>query len=93
MQEYVHNNQRDKREQERVVLDAVDLEDDERLVEQRAVHVLVQRLVMVAATIEVLHHVTVGRNVNARNTVLVADVGNALHGKLVERVERQLFHF
>ena len=48
---------------------------------------------MVAATIEVLHHVAVGRDVDARDMVLVADIRNALHGKLVERVERQLFHF
>ena len=48
---------------------------------------------MIAAPVEVLHHVTVCRDVDARNVVLGTDVGDALHGKLIKRVERQLFHF
>ena len=48
---------------------------------------------MIAAPVEVLHHVTVRRYVDARNVVLGTDVGDALYGKLIERVERQLFHF
>ncbi|GFH99287.1 hypothetical protein IMSAGC004_01690 [Bacteroidaceae bacterium] len=93
LQEHVHDNQRNKREQERIIFYTVDFKDNERFVKQRAVHVFVQRLIMVAATVKVFHHVAVCRNVNTRNTVFVADVWNTLHGKLVERVERQLFHF
>ena len=61
LQEYVHDYQRHQRKQERVIFYTVDLEDDERLVEQRTVHILVQRLFMITAPVEVLHHVAVRR--------------------------------
>ena len=60
---------------------------NERLVEQRAVHVLVQRFFVVAAQIEVLHHIAVCREVDARDTVLLTDIRDALHGIFIERVE------
>ena len=42
---------------------------------------------MVATTIEVFHHVAVGGNVYPGNAVFIADIGDTLHGELVERVE------
>ena len=48
---------------------------------------------MVPAPVKVFHHVAVGRYVNARNAVLIADVRNALHGVFIEGIERKLFYF
>jgi hypothetical protein len=87
LQENIHDNQRDQRKKQRVIFYAVDFEDHERLVEQRAVHVLVQRFFVVAAQIEVLHHIAVCREVDARDTVLLTDIRDALHGIFIERVE------
>ena len=84
LQEHVHDYQRDKREQQRIILYTVNLEHHEGLVEQRTVHVLVQGLFMVAAPVEVLHHVAVSREVYARNVVLVTDVRNTLDGVFVK---------
>ena len=65
----------------------IDFEDDEGLVEQRTVHILVQGLFVIAAPVEVFHHIAVGREVYPQNAVLVADVGDALYGELIECVE------
>ena len=92
LDEGVHDDERHQREQQRVVLDAVYLEDDEGLVEESGVQGLVQGALVIAATVEVLHQVVVGRQVDAVQPVLVADFGDAPGAELVEGVEAQFLN-
>lgn len=87
LQEHVHDDECHQGEQERVIFYGIDFKDNEGLIKQRTVHALVQRLVVVATSIEVFHHIPVGGNVYPGYTVFIADVGNALYGELIERVE------
>ena len=92
LDEHIHDDKRHKREEKRVILDGVNFKDDESLIEEGRVEVFIQRLVMIAATVEVLHHITIGGNINACDAVLLADVWNTLHTELIERVEGQFLH-
>ena len=70
----------------------IHLEDDEGLVEQGAIHVLVENLVVLAATVEVLEHIGEVVAVNGGDIVLDAYLVETLTGKLIERVKRQGLH-
>ena len=87
LDEEIHDDERDQREKKGVVLDGVDLEDDERLVEERRVQVLVQSDLVVAAFVEILHQVVVGSKVDPGEVVLLADLGNTLDTELIESIE------
>ena len=87
--EDVHNDKDDNREEHGVVLDLVDLEDDELLIEKRAVHVIVQRIFQLTTLIEGREDGTIVINLKM-NPILLHDLGNTLDGILVERVEVKL---
>lgn len=87
LDEEVHDDKGNQREEKGIVLNRVDLEDDERLVEESGVQVFVQSDFMVSSPVEVLHQVVVGREVDAREVVLLADLGDPLDAELVEGVE------
>ena len=67
-----------------VLLDGIHLEDDEGLVEQGAIHVLVENLVVLAATVEVLEHIGEVVAVDGGDVVLDADLVETLTGELIE---------
>ena len=52
LQEDIHDNQSDYREELLVLFDGIDLEYDESLAKQGTVHTLVENLVVVAALVE-----------------------------------------
>jgi hypothetical protein len=52
--EHVHDDEHDDGEQHGVVLDLVNLEDDELLVKEAGINVVVQRVLELAAFVELL---------------------------------------
>ena len=84
LQEHVHDDERHDGEELLVLLDGIHLEDDEGLVEQGAIHVLVENLVVLAATVEVLEHIGEVVAVDGGDVVLDADLVETLTGELIE---------
>ena len=65
LDEDIHDDKGDKREQERVVLDGVYLEDYEGLVKQLRVQIFIEGQLMAATLVEVLQQVVLGCQVDA----------------------------
>ena len=92
LQEYVHDDERHDGEQLLVLLDGIHLEDDEGLIEQGAIDILIEYLVVLAALVEVLEHVGEVVAVDGGDVVFDTYLVETLTGKLIERVERQCLH-
>ena len=87
--EDIHDDQHDDGEEDRVILDLVDLEDNELLVEETGVHIIVQRVFKLATFIEGGEDGS--EIVNGETDITLAgDLGNTLKGILVVGVEREL---
>jgi hypothetical protein len=71
LDEYIHNDQRNKREEQWVILDGVNLKDNEGLIKQCRIQIFIQGLVVITASIEVLHHIAIGADVNALNLIFL----------------------
>src|SRR5574344_2045148 len=91
LQEHVHDDQHNNREENRVILDFVNLKDDKFLIEERFVEVVVQRVFQLASLVELLQD---GRKViNVKLYLLLGhDLRYALQGKLIITVERQIIN-
>ena len=87
LDEYIHNNKRYQGEKQRIILDGVNLKDNECLIKQCGIQVFIQGLIVIATSIEVLHHIAIGTDVDALNLVFLTDVGNTLHTELIEGVK------
>ena len=94
LRENVHDDKDDNREEGLVILHLVDLEYDELLVEKALVHVIVEGILQLTATVEGLQNRTevVDVEVGLLNLVGVRDLRNTLQGKLKEGIEVQLLN-
>ena len=70
-----------------VVLDTVDLKHYEGLVEQTAVHVLVECQLVTASFVELFQKIVVGCQVDSSQSVLITDFRYAPCTELIEAVE------
>ena len=92
LNENVHDDKCNKREEERVILDGVNLKDDEGLIKQLCVEVLIECKLMTTALIEVLQQIVVGCQVYSCQIVLLYNLRNTDFTVLVECVERQVLY-
>ena len=92
LNENVHDDKCNKREEERVILDRVNLKDDEGLSKQLCVEVLIECKLMTTALVEVLQQIVVGCQVDSCQVVLLYNLRNTDCTVLVECVERQVLN-
>ena len=92
LREHVHDDEHDNGEKHGVILDLVNLEDDELLVEESAVHVVVECVFQLTAFIE--RSKDCGEVINRKgDIVFLRYLRYALDGKLIEGVEIKFLDF